>query len=399
MSAADKLIKYVQYDTQSDENSETVPSTEKQLELAAELARECHELGLSHIVEQDGTVYAVLEPNTEEKRTPIGFIAHMDTATELSGKDVHPRIIRNYDGQTIHLNETYQMDPGHFPALKKVTGDDLIVTDGNTLLGADDKAGIAIIMQALEELIHSGRPHGRIAVAFTPDEEIGRGTDHFDLTLFPAEYAYTVDGDRVDAIDYETFNAAQAVIVIKGTAIHPGDAKDRMVNAALIAVEFASMLPKDEIPAKTEGRQGFYHLTSIQGEVEEATLTYILREHDEQKFEKQIQTIYTVQNKLNDTYDDCIEVAIRKQYANMKQYMHGDMRSVERAQKAIRKAGLEPVSTPVRGGTDGAMLTEKGLICPNLGTGSYNHHGRFEFADIQQMDKMVEIVLNIVEEN
>lgn len=323
----------------------------------------------------------------------------MDTATELSGKDVHPRIIRNYDGQTIHLNETYQMDPGHFPALKKVTGDDLIVTDGNTLLGADDKAGIAIIMQALEELIHSGRPHGRIAVAFTPDEEIGRGTDHFDLTLFPAEYAYTVDGDRVDAIDYETFNAAQAVIVIKGTAIHPGDAKDRMVNAALIAVEFASMLPKDEIPAKTEGRQGFYHLTSIQGEVEEATLTYILREHDEQKFEKQIQTIYTVQNKLNDTYDDCIEVAIRKQYANMKQYMHGDMRSVERAQKAIRKAGLEPVSTPVRGGTDGAMLTEKGLICPNLGTGSYNHHGRFEFADIQQMDKMVEIVLNIVEEN
>lgn len=399
MSAADKLIKYVQYDTQSDENSETVPSTEKQLELAAELARECHELGLSHIVEQDGTVYAVLEPNTEEKRTPIGFIAHMDTATELSGKDVHPRIIRNYDGQTIHLNETYQMDPGHFPALKKVTGDDLIVTDGNTLLGADDKAGIAIIMQALEELIRSERPHGKIAVAFTPDEEIGRGTDHFDLTLFPAEYAYTVDGDRVDAIDYETFNAAQAVIVIKGTAIHPGDAKDRMVNAALIAVEFASMLPKEEIPAKTEGRQGFYHLTSIQGEVEEATLTYILREHDEQKFEKQIQTIYAIQNKLNDIYDDCIEVAIRKQYANMKQYMHGDMRSVERAQKAIRKAGLEPVSTPVRGGTDGAMLTEKGLICPNLGTGSYNHHGRFEFADIQQMDKMVEIVLNIVEEN
>lgn len=399
MSAADKLIKYVQYDTQSDENSETVPSTEKQLELAAELARECHELGLSHIVEQDGTVYAVLEPNTEEKRTPIGFIAHMDTATELSGKDVHPRIIRNYDGQTIHLNETYQMDPGHFPALKKVTGDDLIVTDGNTLLGADDKAGIAIIMQALEELIRSERPHGKIAVAFTPDEEIGRGTDHFDLTLFPAEYAYTVDGDRVDAIDYETFNAAQAVIVIKGTAIHPGDAKDRMVNAALIAVEFASMLPKEEIPAKTEGHQGFYHLTSIQGEVEEATLTYILREHDEQKFEKQIQTIYAIQNKLNDIYDDCIEVAIRKQYANMKQYMHGDMRSVERAQKAIRKAGLEPVSTPVRGGTDGAMLTEKGLICPNLGTGSYNHHGRFEFADIQQMDKMVEIVLNIVEEN
>lgn len=399
MSAADKLIKYVQYDTQSDENSETVPSTEKQLELAAELARECHELGLSHIVEQDGTVYAVLEPNTEEKRTPIGFIAHMDTATELSGKDVHPRIIRNYDGQTIHLNETYEMDPGHFPALKKVMGDDLIVTDGNTLLGADDKAGIAIIMQALEELIRSERPHGKIAVAFTPDEEIGRGTDHFDLTLFPAEYAYTVDGDRVDAIDYETFNAAQAVIVIKGTAIHPGDAKDRMVNAALIAVEFASMLPKEEIPAKTEGRQGFYHLTSIQGEVEEATLTYILREHDEQKFEKQIQTIYAIQNKLNDIYDDCIEVAIRKQYANMKQYMHGDMRSVERAQKAIRKAGLEPVSTPVRGGTDGAMLTEKGLICPNLGTGSYNHHGRFEFADIQQMDKMVEIVLNIVEEN
>lgn len=397
MSAADKLLNYVTFDTQSDENSETTPSTEKQRKLAHALVKECQALGMDEVREKDGTVYATLEANTSEPRTPIGFVAHMDTASELSGANVKARRVERYDGGVIALNEQYAMDPATFPALKKVVGDDLIVTDGTTLLGADDKAGIAIIMQALEEIIRDDAPHGRIAVAFTPDEEIGRGVDHFDLSLFPVEYAYTVDGDRIDAVDYETFNAAQATVSIQGTSIHPGDAKDRMVNAALLAVEFASMLPEDQTPAKTEGREGFYHLVSMEGECESATLTYILREHDAEKFEKQIETIERVRDTLNEKYGDRIEVAVRRQYANMKDYMKGDMRAVERARKAIEKAGLEPVSIAVRGGTDGAMLTQRGLICPNLGTGSYNHHGRFEFASVQQMDRMVRIVRDIVE--
>lgn len=397
MSAADKLLNYVTFDTQSDENSETTPSTEKQRKLARALVKECQALGMDEVREKDGTVYATLEANTSEPRTPIGFVAHMDTASELSGANVKARRVERYDGGVIALNEQYAMDPATFPALKKVVGDDLIVTDGTTLLGADDKAGIAIIMQALEEIIRDDAPHGRIAVAFTPDEEIGRGVDHFDLSLFPVEYAYTVDGDRIDAVDYETFNAAQATVSIQGTSIHPGDAKDRMVNAALLAVEFASMLPEDQTPAKTEGREGFYHLVSMEGECESATLTYILREHDAEKFEKQIETIERVRDSLNEKYGDRIEVEVRRQYANMKDYMKGDMRAVERARKAIEKAGLEPVSIAVRGGTDGAMLTQRGLICPNLGTGSYNHHGRFEFASIQQMDRMVRIVRDIVE--
>lgn len=397
MSAADKLLNYVTFDTQSDENSETTPSTEKQRKLAHALVKECQALGMDEVREKDGTVYATLEANTSEPRTPIGFVAHMDTASELSGANVKARRVERYDGGVIALNEQYAMDPATFPALKKVVGDDLIVTDGTTLLGADDKAGIAIIMQALEEIIRDDAPHGRIAVAFTPDEEIGRGVDHFDLSLFPVEYAYTVDGDRIDAVDYETFNAAQATVSIQGTSIHPGDAKDRMVNAALLAVEFASMLPEDQTPAKTEGREGFYHLVSMEGVCESATLTYILREHDAEKFEKQIETIERVRDSLNEKYGDRIEVEVRRQYANMKDYMKGDMRAVERARKAIEKAGLEPVSIAVRGGTDGAMLTQRGLICPNLGTGSYNHHGRFEFASVQQMDRMVRIVRDIVE--
>ena len=387
MSAADKLLNYVTFDTQSDENSETTPSTEKQRKLARALVKECQALGMDEVREKDGTVYATLEANTSEPRTPIGFVAHMDTASELSGANVKARRVERYDGGVIALNEQYAMDPATFPALKKVVGDDLIVTDGTTLLGADDKAGIAIIMQALEEIIRDDAPHGRIAVAFTPDEEIGRGVDHFDLSLFPVEYAYTVDGDRIDAVDYETFNAAQATVSIQGTSIHPGDAKDRMVNAALLAVEFASMLPEDQTPAKTEGREGFYHLVSMEGVCESATLTYILREHDAEKFEKQIETIERVRDSLNEKYGDRIEVEVRRQYANMKDDMKGDMRAVERARKAIEKAGLEPVSIAVRGGTDGAMLTQRGLICPNLGTGSYNHHGRFEFASIQQIDR------------
>lgn len=397
MSVEEKLLKYVTYDTQSDASSPTIPSTSKQLILAKELVEECKALGFDSIKEKQGTVYAILEANTKEPFDSIGLIAHMDTAQELSGKNVKPRVIKNYDGKTIQLNERYKMDPSYFPSLNNREGHDLIVTDGTTLLGADDKAGLAIIMQTMEEVIQSKTPHGKIAVAFTPDEEIGRGVDAFDLNEFPVDYAYTIDGDRVNAIDYETFNAAQATISIQGTSIHPGEAKDKMVNAALLAVEFASHLPKDEIPAKTEGRQGFYHLVSIEGVCESATLVYILRDHDLQKFEKKIATIEKIGAEMNAFYGNRIEVNVQKQYANMKEYMHDDMKSVEKARRAIQKAGLEPVSTAIRGGTDGAMLTERGLICPNLGTGSYNHHGRFEFADIQEMKTMVEIVKDILE--
>lgn len=392
----ERFIRYVKFDTQSDEASDTTPSTAKQLKLAEELKKECEELGFDSVKLIDGTVYAVL--NGQENRTPIGLVAHMDTASELTGANVKPRKIEKYDGGTIVLNEKYSMSPEDFPVLSKVVGDDLIVTDGSTLLGADDKAGIAIIMEAMDRLIHSDKEHGLIAVAFTPDEEIGRGVDHFRLEEFPVDFAYTVDGGDPRNIDYETFNAAEAVVEIAGKAIHPGDAKDKMINAALLAVEFAGLLPADEIPAKTSGRQGFYHLVHIEGEVDHAKLVYILREHDWEKFEHQKQTIEKAADTLNARYGKRVSVKIHDQYKNMKEYMHGDMRSVERAQRALEKAGLEPRSVAVRGGTDGAMLTVKGLITPNLGTGSANHHGRYEFADLQKMEQMVDVVLNILEE-
>ncbi len=392
----ERFIRYVKFDTQSDEASDTTPSTAKQLKLAEELKKECEELGFDSVKLIDGTVYAVL--NGQENRTPIGLVAHMDTASELTGANVKPRKIEKYDGGTIVLNEKYSMSPEDFPVLSKVVGDDLIVTDGSTLLGADDKAGIAIIMEAMDRLIHSDKEHGLIAVAFTPDEEIGRGIDHFRLEEFPVDFAYTVDGGDPRNIDYETFNAAEAVVEIAGKAIHPGDAKDKMINAALLAVEFAGLLPADEIPAKTSGRQGFYHLVHIEGEVDHAKLVYILREHDWEKFEHQKQTIEKAADTLNARYGKRVSVKIHDQYKNMKEYMHGDMRSVERAQRALEKAGLEPRSVAVRGGTDGAMLTVKGLITPNLGTGSANHHGRYEFADLQKMEQMVDVVLNILEE-
>lgn len=394
----DRFLKYVSFDTQSDENSQTTPSTKKQLVLARELEKECLELGFDSVEFIDGTVYAILNANTDEKLDAIGLVAHMDTASEISGANVNPRIIKNYDGSTIVLNEEYSMDSKQFPALENVLGDDLIVTDGTTLLGGDDKAGIAIIMSAVEKLIASNKKHGLVAVAFTPDEEIGRGVDCFKLDKFPVDYAFTVDGDRIDGVDYETFNAAQAQITIHGTSIHPGDAKDRMVNASLLAVEFASMLPVDQTPATTENREGFYHLLSMDGACEEAHLSYIIREHDFEKFtamKKQMEDWVCI---MNEKYGNRFEVEISDQYYNMVQYMNGDMRSVNRARCAMESLGIVPVSTPVRGGTDGAMLTEKGLITPNLGTGSYNHHGRFEFADIQHMEKLVEIVSRIIEE-
>lgn len=396
MSIEDKFLKYVSYDTQSDEESITTPSTLKQLKLAEALAEECRQMGFDSVVlDEGGVVYALLKGNGLDKEA-IGLLAHMDTAMEISGADIKPRIVKNYDGGTIVLNEEYSMNPEQFPILEKVVGDDLIVTDGTTLLGADDKAGIAIIMQTLEEIISSGVPHGDIAVAFTPDEEVGRGVESFDLEKFPVEYAYTVDGGNPAGIDYETFNAASAKIDIQGVSIHPGDAKDKMVNACLAAMEFNALLPEKEIPACTSNREGFYHLVSMDGNVDHARLNYILRDHDKEQFEARKQAILKAAETINATYGPGTATAhVRDQYYNMVEFMK-DERPVEKARQALKAAGLEPVSKPVRGGTDGAMLSARGLFTPNLGTGSGNHHGRYEFASIQKMNKMVEVIKNIL---
>lgn len=398
MAVEKRLMHYASFDTQSNEESTTSPSSSKQLILANELKKECESLGFDKVeLTKEGIVYAYLNANCDDKFDRIGFIAHMDTASEITGANVKCRVISNYDGSTIQLNEEYSMNPSEFPALSQVIGDDLIVTDGNTLLGADDKAGIAIILEAVDQLIASKKNHGFIAVAFTPDEEIGRGVENFDLKKFPVDYAYTIDGDRIDSVDYETFNAAQVVVTISGTSIHPGDAKDRMVNASLLAMEYMASLPKKQTPAHTSGRQGFYHLVSMEGICESAKLTYIIRNHSKHSFESQKGKMVEIANKMNEKYGQRIQVSIRDQYENMRQYMNGDMRSVNKAKWALRQCGISPISVPVRGGTDGAMLTAQGLICPNLGTGSFNHHGRFEFASVQKMNKMVEIVLKIVE--
>lgn len=397
MSVQDKFLHYVSFDTQSDENSTTSPSTSKQLVLAQELAKECLAMGFqSAKVDPYGIVYATL-PASDPSLPSFGFCAHMDTATELSGENVHPRILSNYDGTPIVLNEEYQMSPVEYPALAKCIGDDLIVTDGTTLLGGDDKAGIAIIMQAVEELITQDLKHGKIVVAFTPDEEVGRGTENFDLKEFDVDFAYTVDGGRIDAVDYENFNAAQAKITITGKTIHPGYAKDKMINAALLAHEFIGLMPEQETPAHTEKREGFYHLVQMEGTCESAHITYIIRDHDFDLFTKRKQFIQEQVEKMNQKYEGRFMLEMHDQYYNMLQYMKGDLRSVNRAKEALQACGLTPVSIPTRGGTDGAMLTEKGCICPNLGTGSYHHHGRYEFCSINQMQTMVSVLKELVQ--
>ena len=397
MRVEERLLSYVVVDTQSDEQSTASPSTEKQLVLAEMLKDELQGLGIENAhVDAYGVVYGKLEANAQGYPA-IGLNAHMDTATDLTGTNVRPRIIRAYDGGIIDLNEEIQMDPQQFPILKEHIGDDLIVTDGNTLLGADDKAGIAIIMTALEQMIERQTPHGDIYVAFTPDEEVGRGTEHFDLNKFRADFAYTVDGGAINEIDYENFNAAQAQITIQGKSIHPGTAKNKMVNASLLAMQFHSMLPVELNPAYTEGYEGFNHLTHMEGECEKATLTYIIRNHDDEKFAAQKAQFTAICDYLNDRYGEgTFELTITDQYRNMRAYIEKDMFVVDLARKAIAAAGLTPRSVPVRGGTDGATLTYMGLPCPNFGTGSYNHHGKYEFASIQEMRTMVKIIRNVL---
>jgi len=400
MNVKQRFLEYVAFDTMSEEASATTPSSLKQLKLANYLVEECKKIGLQNPhVDEYGIVYANLSANVEGLPS-IGFIAHMDTSPDMGGKDIKPRVIEKYDGSAIILNKELgiSMDTEMFESLKEHIGKTLIVTDGTTLLGADDKAGIAEIMTMAETLISKNLPHGNICIAFTPDEEVGRGTDHFNIEKFGADFAYTVDGGEVNSVDYECFNAASAMVHIQGASIHPGSAKGKMRNASLIAMEFHSLLPVFMNPAYTEGYEGFNHLTDMQGECEQATLSYIIRNHDEACFEKQKQDFYHARDYLNQKYPkDTVQVDITDSYGNMRMLIEKDMRIVDLVKNSMREIGLEPTSQAIRGGTDGARLTFEGLPCPNLGTGGYNFHGKYEYACVEEMETSVRLLLKIVE--
>ena len=401
MKVQERFLKYVTFDTQSDENSQTTPSSLKQLKLAKYLVDELKNIGVTNAyVDEFGIVYGSLLANCEANCPKIGFIAHMDTSPDMSGENVKPRIIENYDGSDIILNEklNIHMGPNDFESLNRNIGENLIVTDGTTLLGADDTAGIAEIMPMLETIIQKNLPHGDIKIAFTPDEEVGRGTDHFNVKAFDADFAYTVDGGEVEFIDYENFNAASAVLDIQGLSIHPGSAKGKMINALLVGMEFHSMLPVEQNPAYTEGYEGFNHLTDMHGECEHAHMSYIIRNHDETLFEQQKEDFKRIADYLNKKYpENTITLQITDSYANMRQIIEQNMNIIELVKKSMEEIGLQPASAAIRGGTDGARLTYEGLPCPNLGTGGYNYHGKYEYVSINEMEKSVALLLKIVE--
>ena len=399
MKAYERFLKYVAYPTMSDESSYTVPSTKKQLELAKALCTELKAAGLSDArVDCFGYVYATLPSNCDKEINTIGLISHMDTSPEASDTDIKARIV-DYNGGDILLNEKENivMRTADYPYLENYKGQHLIVSDGTTLIGADDKAGIAEIMTAIEKIISSGKPHGTVKIGFTPDEEIGRGANHFDVAGFAADYAYTVDGGTLGELEYENFNAAGAHIKINGVSIHPGSAKNKMKNASVIACEFNSMLPPDEVPEKTEGYEGFHHLASISGGIEKAELYYIIRDHDRAKFEAKKAQFSDIASALNKKYgSDTIELTVSDSYYNMKEKIEPNMFIIDRAKKAMSDCGVEPKIVPIRGGTDGARLSFMGLPCPNFCTGGENFHSRFEFASCEAMEKISDILATLV---
>ncbi len=400
MELIDRFLNYVSYPTMSDENSETTPSSEKQLKLANVLKDELSALGLKAMIDEFGYVYGFLDANTEKITKKIGFIAHMDTSDAVSDTGIKARVIK-YAGGDIVLGRDGDgeivMKTSDYPYLAEYEGKHLIVTDGTTLLGADDKAGVAEIITALEELVKSGRKHGKISVCFTPDEEIGRGADHFDVKSFDADWAYTVDGGKLGEVEYENFNAASAKIAVKGISIHPGSAKNKMVNAAAIACELQGMLPKREVPEKTEGYQGFFHLTGMRGETEHAELSYIIRDHDRGRFEERKKLMKETVRKLNRKYGKgTVTLELRDSYYNMKEIIADNMFIIDNAMAAMRECGVEPVCVPIRGGTDGARLSFMGLPCPNLCTGGENFHSRFEFACVEDMKTCVRIIKKLM---
>lgn len=400
MRAYERLLRYVQVYTTSDEDSPTCPSTARQLELAGLLVQELRELGVQDArVDENGYVYGSIPASAGCESAPaLGLIAHMDTAPDAPGEGVTPLIHENYDGGELALPGGAVLSPERFPFLNRLKGETLITSDGSTLLGADDKAGIAEIITAAEQLLRGGRPHGRVCLAFTPDEEIGRGADKFDIPGFGANFAYTVDGGDVGGIEYENFNAASAVVEVTGFAVHPGGAKHGQIHASNVAMQFHAALPAMERAEHTEGREGFYHLTDMSGNVARARLDYILRDHDAARLEQKKQTMLHAAKCMNELYGpDTVRVTIRDSYRNMIEKIRPHFHLVETAEKAIRMAGLEPEEVPVRGGTDGATLSWMGLPCPNLGTGGFNFHGPAECITAERMDKTVEILLNVIE--
>ncbi len=402
MRAYERLIRYAKIHTASDEDGKSVPSASREFDLAHELERELTGLGVRDVfVDEHCYVYGRVPatPGCEGKPC-VGFIAHLDTVPDFSGENVRPRLVENYDGGEITLGESGRvLRPADFPHLKTLAGHDLVVTDGTTVLGADDKAGVAEIVTFAERLIAENRPHGPIALGFCPDEEIGHGAAQLDLERFGAELAYTVDGGAPGEIEYENFNAASASVEITGFNVHPGAAKNVMVNAALVAMEFNSMLPAGDTPRGTEGYEGFFHLVGMQGDVEKAQLQYIVRDHDAATFEARKKLLLHVEKLLNEKYGaGTVKVTLRDQYRNMLEMVQPHFEVVEKAMAAMRALGLEPRAAAIRGGTDGAQLSFRGLPCPNLPTGSYGHHGPYEHASVQQMDGVVELLLGIAAE-
>ena len=399
MTLVERFLKYVTFDTQSDEKSGTVPSTSTQMDFAKILLEEVKDLGIEDVHLSDrGYVYGSIPANVQKHSVPaIGFIAHMDTADTFKGPSETPAIIKNYNGECFKLESGVEMNPAKDENLRKSIGCDLIVTNGYTLLGGDDKAGVAEIMTALERLLKEDIPHGKVAFAFTPDEEIGSGMEDFDTEAFGAEFAYTLDGAGFGEIEYENFNAAAAKIEVKGVTTHPGEAKDKMINAALVAMEFDNMLPSWRRPEHTDGYDGFYHLLDIKGHCEECEMNYIVREANRSKFEAMKEYMITVADQLNEQYGEgTVTITLKPQYYNMAQLVEPHKHIVENAKKGIISLGGTPKTSLIRGGTDGASLTYMGVPCPNLGNGSFNHHGVTEFANIQQMEKCADLIIEIL---
>ena len=397
-----RFLSYVSLDTQSCPDQSQVPSTQKQLVLARTLAKELKEMGAQEVtVSEHGYVYAAIPASEGREHAPVlGFVAHMDTSPALSGTNVKPRVILGYDGGDICLNENLGiwLKTADFPELTAYKGQDLITADGTTLLGADDKAGVAEIMTMAEYFLsHPEEPHGPIRIAFTPDEEVGRGTDFFDVGTFGAQVAYTVDGGMLGELEYENFNAASGKVKIHGASIHPGSAKGRMKNALLIAMEFQSLLPAFQNPMYTEGYEGFYHLDQMDGTVEEARMEYIIRDHDRQKFEEKKKFFASAASFLNEKYGpETVTIQVEDTYYNMKEVIQDHMELIDRAKEAMEELDITPIVTPIRGGTDGARLSFMGIPCPNLCTGGHNFHGKYEFICVQSMERIVELLIRIV---
>ncbi len=397
----DRFLKYVSFVTTSDEKTGLTPSTPGQLIFANALADELKNIGMTDVsVSEYGYVMATLPSNCNATVPTIGFIAHMDTSPDMTGKHPKPRIVSKYDGADILLDkeENIVLRPSDFPELLQYKGQDIIVTNGKTLLGADDKAGIAEIMEAIETLAaNPSLKHGTIRVAFTPDEEIGMGASKFDVEQFAADWAYTLDGGEIGELEYENFNAASAAITFKGRNVHPGYAKHKMLNSMRVANQFANMLPRHETPEHTEGYEGFYHLTSMEGNVEKSTLTYIIRDHDRDRFEKRKKEVLHLVNKINAEFPDCATAEIKDQYFNMREKIEPVLHIVTIAEEAMKEVGVKPNVKAIRGGTDGSQLSFKGLPCPNIFAGGHNFHGRFEYVPIPSMEKAVDVILKIVE--